>query len=96
MYSKTTNKNNKSIIVAHPLQQHSYKLATALEKSNMLKSYYTTVYYKENRFVYKILNKVLGKENIKRMKGRSNSFFDRKVFQFNEILGLLHIDLEKT
>ena len=33
------------IIVAHPEQQHSYRLATALEKQGILQSYITTVYY---------------------------------------------------
>ncbi len=38
------------IVVAHPAQQHSYRLASALKKEGMLSAYLTTVYYKKNSF----------------------------------------------
>ena len=36
------------ILVAHPAQQHSYRLAEALSGRGMLCAYATTVYYKKH------------------------------------------------
>ncbi len=79
------------IILAHPLQQHSYKTAEGLDKAELLKKYITTVYYKKDKKVYKILEKVLGKNNIKRMKGRVNKIIEKYLITFNEFLGLLYL-----
>lgn len=40
------------ILVVHPAQQHSYRLAAALSKRGWLYKYITTVYYKKYSFTY--------------------------------------------
>lgn len=80
-----------SVIVSHPAQQHSYKLATAIEKCEMLHSYCTTVYYNPTKFLYRVLSLVLSTENIERMTRRKLPILNYKLKQFNEILGLLYL-----
>lgn len=77
-----------SVIVAHPMQQHSYRLSEALNNEGLLHSYITTVYYDENKAIYKLLNKVLNEENVQRMKNRVNKSVDSKVISMSEFLGL--------
>lgn len=83
--------NKNSVIVAHPMQQHSYRLAEALEKKGLLHSYITTVYYQEDKLVYRILNKILDSDNLKRMKNRRNPLFDHKVITYSELLGIMYL-----
>ena len=90
----------ESVIVAHPLQQHSYRLAVALRKKELLHSYCTTIYYKPKKILYRLLNIILGTNNDQRMKGRQNILIENKVKQFDELLGLfflfvLRIDKKK-
>lgn len=82
---------NESVIVAHPMQQHSYKLAEALEKTEILHTYITTVYYQEDKLIYKILEKLLDKNNLSRMKNRNNNIINNKTITFYEGLGLLYL-----
>ena len=51
----------KKVVVAHPMQQHSYYTATALQQAGMLEAYITTVYYNPKRWLYRFLGKVLPK-----------------------------------
>ena len=67
---------NEKVVIAHPLQQHSYRTAQALRNDGLLHSYLTTVYYQNDSLIYKILEKVLGKDNIIMMKVRHNAVFD--------------------
>jgi len=43
------------IIVAHFGQQHSYRLASMLNRCGCIFSYVTTIYSKKNRFIAKAL-----------------------------------------
>ena len=81
------------IVVAHPLQQHSYKTAEALKNKNLLHSYLTTVYYQKESLLYKILGKLLGKDNVRRMRGRRNNVFNDLVKKNNELLGIVYLFL---
>jgi len=81
----------KSVIVSHPAQQHSYQLANGLIRHDMLNSYCTTVYYKPNRLLYKILGAVLSSQNKKRMKNRTAPDFEHKIKQFSELRGLFYL-----
>ena len=58
------------IIVAHPGKQHSFRLATALEKAGVLQLYVTTLYKKSDSLLFKILNLFLSNDNKKRASGR--------------------------
>jgi glycosyltransferase involved in cell wall biosynthesis len=82
---------NENIVIAHPLQQHSYRTAEALKNKNLLHSYLTTVYYQNESLIYKIMEKVLGKDNVKRMKGRHNDIFDDYVKKYYEFLGIIYL-----
>lgn len=79
------------ILVCHPAQQHSYRLATALKKKNMLFSYVTTVYYKDGsltKFVSKLLKGKFYKKAINR---NCKMLSDTDVVQFCEGEGLLKL-----
>jgi len=84
------------VVVAHPAQQHSYQLAKALSKNDWLFSYITTIYYKKERFLYRLLAVLLDKENIRRMQGRCAPAIEMKLRQFNELLGLMFLFLGRV
>lgn len=101
---KEINKNDKvqrmekvyKIIVAHPGKQHSFKLASALKKNNMLFKYVTTVYDKDNSILMKIIKKILTKENKARANTRKNKdLLEEDVIQFGETRGLIEIFLAR-
>ena len=48
--------NNPKVIVAHPGKQHSFRLATALERAGVLQYYVTTLYKKSDSLLFKLLN----------------------------------------
>lgn len=79
------------VIVAHPGQQHSYQLATALCKAGFLDAYVTTVYMKEKSLT-RFVSTLLKGDNKKRAESRyCNSIPDEKVVQVGEVLGLLEL-----
>jgi glycosyltransferase involved in cell wall biosynthesis len=82
---------DRSVVVCHPAQQHSYHLARAVEKKGALLAYVTTIYFKNTKLLYRILAFLLDKENIRRMRGRQNPFIESKLRQFNEIFGLFFL-----
>lgn len=84
-------KLRNSIIVAHPMQQHSYRLAEALNEKDILHSYITTVYYNSDKLIYKVLEKLLSNTNKKRMKSRQNKNINPKVITFNGFLVLFYL-----
>lgn len=81
----------RKIVVAHPLQQHSYKPALALNITNDLFAYITTVYYQKGRLLLEILGRILSRENVVRMKGRNNPALDKYIIRVREILGLIYL-----
>lgn len=81
----------KKIIVAHPLQQHSYRTVEALDKINILQKYITTVYYQKDKKMYRFLEKILKPSNLKRMYGRKNKIVEKYLKTFDEFLGLLYL-----
>ena len=84
-------KNNMAcpkVVVAHPAQQHSYHLGRALTKNSSLFAYVTTIYYRRNKILYRILGLLIGKGNKERMLNRRNSYIEPLTKQFDEILGL--------
>jgi len=79
------------IIVAHPHQQHSYRLATALQKAGWLESYITTVYLKKGSLTEKILCCLKGINKEKAAKRRCEQLPDTKVIQIGENFGLFYL-----
>lgn len=87
------NPKKAKVIVAHPLQQHSYRTAESLKNNDVLHSYLTTVYYQSNSFLYNMLGRILGSDNIKRMRGRRNKIINEVVKTNNELLGVVYLFL---
>ena len=76
------------VIVAHPQQQHSYRLATALKKKGELGAYATTVYMKPGNLT-SLVSSVLPPFWKKKATSRHcDELDDSDVFQFNEARGL--------
>ena len=86
---------NNKIVLAHPLQQHSYKTAEGLDKANFLSKYITTVYYNKDKKIYKILEKIIGSDNVKRMHGRKNRIIEKYICTYNEFLGIIYLFLAR-
>ena len=79
------------VIVAHPVQQHSFKLATALKKHGMLDKYFTTVYLKK-RNLTALVTTFLNKKYRDRAQGRYCEYLDDKdVMQYYELTGLIRL-----
>lgn len=87
------------IIVAHPGQQHSFRVATALKESGLLYRYITTVYDKKDSLMMKIVKTFISKENKRRAsKRKCEALADEDVVLFNTFLSfllLLAIRLDK-
>ncbi|WP_415294162.1 glycosyltransferase family 4 protein [Clostridium perfringens] len=84
----------EKIIVAHPGRQHSFRLATALKKNDMLYKYITTVYDKKSSFLMRLAKKIINSDNLKRANGRKCvALNDDDVLQFSELRGFIELIL---
>lgn len=78
------------VIVAHPGRQHSFRLASALKKEDMLLKYVTTVYDKDSSLLMKFTKLFLSKDDKKRADGRKNrDLEDQDVIQYCELSGMI-------
>ena len=85
------------IIVAHPGRQHSFRLASALKKNDMLLYYVTTIYDKKTSVLMQIVKKFLSKDNLKRANGRKNpDLDDNDVKQYCLFGGLIEAFLTRV
>jgi glycosyltransferase involved in cell wall biosynthesis len=91
---------NPKIVLAHPGQQHSYRVAKALKDAGMLYKYVTTVYDKENSLWMRVAKIFLKGDNLKRAgRRRCLALNDDDVIQFCEaesLFLLLLIRLDKS
>ncbi len=79
------------VVVAHPEQQHSFRLATALKKSDCLDKYFTTVYYKKGNFTSFAACILPNRFSTRAKTRRCEALNDAEVKQFCEIEGLLKL-----
>ena len=79
------------MIVAHPAQQHSYRLAAALKKAGFLDKYMTTVYYKKHSLTALAALFLRGTFHAKAKGRRCPDLSDDDVVQFCEMEGLLKL-----
>ena len=86
----------KKIAIYHPMQQHSYQTAVALCETNRLFAYITTVYYDEKKIIYRVLKRILGKNNTKRMLNKQNKELEPYLVTNCTILGLLYLFLARV
>lgn len=81
---------NQKIIVAHPGQQHSYRVAAALNQSGILYKYITTIYDKKDSRLMGFVKAVIGTQDRSRAKSRHiSSVDDAQVVQFCALSGML-------
>lgn len=82
--------NEYRVIVAHPGKQHSFQMASAVKKANMLDKYLTTVYYKPGSLTKWITDKFLTGKDLKKAHTRTcNELDNSDVEQINEWMGLV-------
>lgn len=79
------------VLVAHPAQQHSYRLATALKRAGMLEKYATTVYYKPHSLTFLVAKLLKSRFRTKAEERRCSELPDGEVIQFCEGEGLLKL-----
>lgn len=77
------------VLVAHPGQQHSYRLASALKHSGLLDEYITTVYYRSSLSFLGLMAAFAPGDNGDRIRNRHNPDLDsNEVKQFYELRGI--------
>ena len=79
------------VLVAHPAQQHSYRLATALKQVGMLEKYATTVYYRPGSLTAFVAMLLKGKFKTKAEERHCEALSNDEVIQFCEGEGLLKL-----
>lgn len=79
------------VLIAHPAQQHSYRLAIALKKAGMLDKYITTVYYKNRSLTYFVSKFLKGSLKIKAENRHCTYIDDNEVIQYCEGEGLFKL-----
>lgn len=83
------------VMVAHPGQQHSYRLASALEKMGILDCYVTTVYNRSGSLTEGVTHFLKGSLKKKAQKRKCESIPDDKVIQIGEWIGLVEIFVQR-
>ena len=83
-------KSNIKILLAHPGQQHSFRVAKVLKENGLLFKYATTVYNKENSVFMKFARLFLKGNTLKRANNRKcEALNNTDVILFNEFSGYL-------
>lgn len=77
------------VIVAHPQQQHSYRLATALKRSGDLAAYCTTVYHRPGSLTALLAHFLPSAWKRKAVSRSCDELNDDEVYQFCEFYGLI-------
>lgn len=89
--SVITEGRKMKVLVVHPAQQHSYRMATALKKSGCLYKYITTVYCKKGSYTEKISHLLKGNYKKKAQLRVCEDLLDEEIVQFCELEGLLKL-----
>lgn len=84
------------VIVAHPGQQHSYKTAVGLKKSNQLYKYITTVYMKKKSITNMISRFLPNNIRIRAINRKCNELDDHEIVQFCELDSLILLFLQRV
>jgi len=85
------------VIVAHPGQQHSFKVASALKKDGILFKYMTAVYDKPDNLAMRLAHMLVKGKDITKIGGRKNSDLDdNDVVTFYTFLSLVVIILSRS
>lgn len=84
------------ILVAHPNQQHSIELATALNAAGMLDTYLTTVFYKENSAFVKIMRSISQSFSKKMSRKQRASLDSKAVIRYRLLADMFYYFLGKN
>lgn len=85
------------VVVAHPGQQHSFKVASALKKNGDLLQFLTAVYDKPNNLSMKLAHKLVkGSDAAKILKRKTESLTDSDVTVYYTFLSLAVIVLSRS
>lgn len=85
------------VIVAHPGQQHSYRLASALKHAGLLDEYATTLYYRTPMSLLGLMAAVAPGDNGDRIRNRCNPDLEPiDVKQFYELRGIAETLMWRT
>ena len=79
------------VLVAHPAQQHSYRLAAALHRAGFLDHYATTVYYRPGSLTALTARLLKGRFRAKAQARHCEEIPDHLILQFREGEGLLKL-----
>lgn len=80
------------IIVAHPGQQHSYKVASSLKKEKMLLGFITAVYDKSNNYTMRLAHAIVKGNDINKISKRKNEdLCETEVVTYYTLLSLIVI-----
>lgn len=79
------------ILVVHPAQQHSYRLASALAEEGLLYKYITTVYYKQGSLTALAAHFLPSRYKTKARQRRCAELSDEQIQQLCEFEGLLKL-----
>lgn len=69
---------NKKVLVAHPNQQHSIELAEALNNVGILEAYLTTVFYKQDSILAKMIS-IFDTDFLKKINKKQRASLDEKT-----------------
>ena len=84
------------VLVADAVRQHSFRVASALKKENLLFQYLTTVYYKDKLNWTHIVSFFLKGDSLNRAKKRRCiDLQDSDVTQFKEFLGVILLLIQR-
>lgn len=85
------------VILAHPGQQHSFKVAVALKKSTYLGKFITAVYDKDDNYAMRLARKLVRGNDVKKIANRKNSELDDEdVKTYYSFLSLVVIVLSRN
>lgn len=86
-----SNEKNMKIIVCHPAQQHSYRLATAIKMDHSLFKYLTTVYYRRGTFTWLVALLLRGRFKVKATNRKCHYLSVHDIKQYCEVEGLMKL-----
>lgn len=86
----------EKVVVAHPYQQHSFRIAVALDQVDMLKKYVTTVYDKKGSITNFVKNMLSGENKQRAGNRHCKELSDLKVLQISEMESLFLLLLSRV
>lgn len=87
--------NPYKVVIMHPLQQHSYRLAAALKEKGILCKYVTTIYMKKGTLMNSLVKLLKGDNQKRLLAKRCAALDDEEVKVICEPLGILMLFINR-